>query len=268
MQNHIRSIIAQLEQSKGIRILYACESGSRAWGIPSPDSDYDVRFIYVNQLDWYLSLSNQKDTISIQNAELDLDMTGWDLRKTLLLMKKSNASPLEWLRSPIVYHESPGFLRRMRQIEETCVSPNALNYHYLSMAKKFYASCSGEESVKLKTWFYGLRTALNARWVSKKEALPPVVFKETLSLAHPEIRKEINALIALKGTKDESFLFEKEASLLKLMEECIAIAEAHKSKLPGNKVNMHEMDNFFKRMIPKKNKNEHTRSKKSKSFTI
>ena len=100
MQHTIQETIAQLERDKGIRVLYACESGSRAWGIPSPDSDYDVRFIYVHQLDWYLSLSNRKDTITIQSEEADLDMTGWDFRKTLQLMKKSNAAPLEWMHSP------------------------------------------------------------------------------------------------------------------------------------------------------------------------
>ncbi len=268
MLSNIQKTIAQLEQSKRIRILYACESGSRAWGIPSPDSDYDVRFIYVHQLDWYLSLCNRKDTITVKDDESDLDMTGWDLRKTLQLIKKSNAAPLEWINSPIVYHEAPGFLRRFQNVADTCISPNALNYHYLSMARKFYDKCNGEESVKLKTWFYALRTALNARWIAEKETMPPTVFKETLSLIDPTLKKEILALIALKGTKNESFVFEKEASLLNLIEASIDLAEQHKSSLPGSKVNMHEMDKFFQRMIPKPNKNDYSRAKKSKSFTV
>ena len=136
------------------------------------------------------------------------------------------------------------------------------------MARKFYDACAGDKPVKLKTWFYALRTSLNARWIVENEEMPPTVFKDTLSLVAPSIKKEILALIALKGTKNEDFLFEKEASLLNLMEACIAISEAHKSKLSGSKVNMHEMDKFFQRMIPKPNKNEHSRAKKSKSFTV
>ena len=268
MLNKIQTTIAQLEQSKRIKVLYACESGSRAWGIPSPDSDYDVRFIYVHQLDWYLSLCNHKDTITVKDEEADLDMTGWDLRKTLQLMKKSNAAPLEWMNSSVVYHEAPGFLRRLRKVGETCFSANAINYHYLSMARKFYDICAGEEPVKLKIWFYALRTALNARWIVENEEMPPTLFKETLSLIEPSIRKEILALIALKGTKNEDFLFEKEASLLNLMQESIALSTAHKTKLPGSKVNMHEMDKFFQGMIPKPKKKEYRGAKKSTSFTL
>ena len=268
MLNKIQSTIAQLEQSKNICILYACESGSRAWGIPSPDSDYDVRFIYVHQLDWYLSLCNRKDTITVKDDESDLDMTGWDLRKTLQLMKKSNAAPLEWINSPIIYHEAPGFLRRIQNVASTCFSANALNYHYLSMARKFYDKCNSDESVKLKTWFYALRTSLNARWIVENETMPPTIFKDTLSLIDPSLKKEILALIVLKGTKNESFVFEKEASLLNLIQASIALSEQHKTSLPGSKVNMHEMDKFFQRMIPKPNKHDHKRTKKSKSFTV
>ena len=268
MLNKIKETIAQLEQSKRIRILYACESGSRAWGIPSPDSDYDVRFIYVHQLDWYLSLSNRKDTITIKDDELDLDMTGWDLRKTLQLMKKSNAAPLEWINSPIVYHETSGFLRRFQNIATTCCSPNALNYHYLSMARKFYDKCNGEEPAKLKTWFYALRTALNTRWIVENESMPPTIFKETLSLIDPNLKKEILALIALKGIKNESFVFEKEISLLNLIKESIDLSEQHKTTLPGSKVNMHAMDKFFQRMIMKPSKHDYKGAKKSKSFTV
>ena len=185
MLHKIQETIAQLERDKSIRVLYACESGSRAWGIPSPDSDYDVRFIYVHQLDWYLSLCNRKDTITVQSDEADLDMTGWDLRKTLQLMKKSNAAPLEWMNSPVVYQEAPGFLRRFQKIGDSCFSPNSLNYHYLSMAKKFQERCEGTAPVKLKTWFYALRTALSARWIVEKEELPPIIFKDLLSLIAP-----------------------------------------------------------------------------------
>src|SRR5690349_14763485 len=97
----VREHLNKIENEFRVRILYACESGSRAWGFPSPDSDFDVRFIYVHDRDWYLSLSEDRDTIE-KNLPGDLDIGGWDIRKTLRLISKSNVIPLEWLQSPIV----------------------------------------------------------------------------------------------------------------------------------------------------------------------
>jgi predicted nucleotidyltransferase len=108
MQTRIATALAALEAQHGIRILCACESGSRAWGFPSPDSDYDVRFIYVHALDWYLGLDEGPDTLNFP-VDDELDLAGWELRKTLRLLRSSNAALFEWLQSPIVYHEVPGF---------------------------------------------------------------------------------------------------------------------------------------------------------------
>jgi uncharacterized protein len=98
MEN-IRHILNEIAQKKNVKILYACETGSRAWGFPSPDSDFDVRFIYMHERDWYLSLGQRKDTI--EYMERDLDITGWDLKKSLTLLKKSNAPVIERFQSPI-----------------------------------------------------------------------------------------------------------------------------------------------------------------------
>ena len=89
MENII-TIFKEIEERKKIKILYACETGSRAWGFPSPDSDYDVRFIYMHERDWYLSLNDRDDTVETMQG--DLDITGWDLKKSLVLLKKSNES--------------------------------------------------------------------------------------------------------------------------------------------------------------------------------
>ena len=112
MTTRITAALAALEAQHGIRILYACESGSRAWGFPSPDSDYDVRFIYVHPLDWYLGLDEGPDTLNFP-VDDELDLAGWELRKTLRLLRGSNAALFEWLQSPIVYHEAPGFRARL-----------------------------------------------------------------------------------------------------------------------------------------------------------
>lgn len=250
MHSKIQSIISQLEQYKGIHVLYACESGSRAWGIPSSDSDNDVRFIYTHPADWYLSLSKRRDTISITRDGIDL--VGWDLRKTFQLMKKSNAAALEWMNAPIIYHKSPGFLRQFREIGQSCCSPNALNFHYMSIAKKFYDACANEEFVKIKTWFYALRAVLNCRWVITHQQVPPMMLQDTLSLVNADLEKEILSLIAAKSAKEESFLIKKSASLTNFIEASIQLSETYKNKLPHNKVNMHAMDTFFKKMIHKK----------------
>src|SRR5512134_2562557 len=100
MRTEILQCLAEIERNHGVRVLYACESGSRAWGFASPDSDYDVRFIYVNDLDWYLSVEDHRDVIEIMDG--DLDLSGWDLRKSLKLLRKSNPALIEWLSSPIV----------------------------------------------------------------------------------------------------------------------------------------------------------------------
>jgi len=104
MRTQILECLNRLEAEHDVKVLFACESGSRGWGFASPDSDYDVRFIYVNRLPWYLTVEQHRDVIE-QPISGDLDVNGWDLRKTLQLLRQSNPTLLEWLRSPIVYRE-------------------------------------------------------------------------------------------------------------------------------------------------------------------
>ena len=99
----IKKYLTVLEKEKGIQILLACETGSRAWGFPSPDSDFDVRIIYKHPTDWYLSLTEEKDTLECFYENRDIDISGWDVRKCLRLLWKSNASMLERIQSPMVY---------------------------------------------------------------------------------------------------------------------------------------------------------------------
>ena len=104
MEKEILKRIAEVEATENVTIFYACESGSRAWGFPSADSDYDVRFIYLRKPDWYLSIDveDKRDVIE-RPINDELDISGWDLRKALKLLWKSNPPLLEWLVSPIVY---------------------------------------------------------------------------------------------------------------------------------------------------------------------
>jgi uncharacterized protein len=116
MNQDINQQLTTIEQTQNVRILYACESGSRAWGFASPDSDYDVRFIYLQPRANYLSIYDRRDVIDLPvNAVLDIN--GWDIRKTLQLFYKSNGALYEWLQSPIVYKEEPGFAAELRSSE-------------------------------------------------------------------------------------------------------------------------------------------------------
>lgn len=122
MQNNqvfqrVRDALARLETERNVRVLYACESGSRAWGFASRDSDYDVRFLYVHQSDWYLSVEDRRDVIE-EPLNNELDVSGWELRKALRLLRKSNPPLLEWLKSPVVYLHDAVFTREFGELSE------------------------------------------------------------------------------------------------------------------------------------------------------
>src|SRR3954471_6529628 len=135
MRASVLATLTELERRHDVRVLFACESGSRGWGFASPDSDYDVRFLYVNRLRWYLGVEPGRDVIE-QPISGELDVRGWDLRKTLQLLRQSNPTLLEWLRSPIVYREDAAAVARLRSLAEAGFSPLRGYHHYLSMAKK------------------------------------------------------------------------------------------------------------------------------------
>jgi predicted nucleotidyltransferase len=87
-------------------VLLAVESGSRAWGFSSKDSDYDARFIYLRRPEAYLSIRAPRDVIERRIVD-EVDVNGWDLRKALGLLMKSNPPLLEWLQCPIIYGLGP-----------------------------------------------------------------------------------------------------------------------------------------------------------------
>src|SRR5687767_6855485 len=119
---NIKEILVHLEQQFNVKVMYACETGSRAWGFPSPDSDYDIRFIYMHERNWYLHLGERKDTIDIAITN-DLDISGWDLRKSLKLLKKSNAPLIERFQSPIEYYHDKNFKEEFRELIKLYYSP-------------------------------------------------------------------------------------------------------------------------------------------------
>lgn len=165
----------RLEREEQVQILYACESGSRAWGFPSRDSDYDVRFIYIRQPDWYLSIFDKRDVIERPISD-KLDISGWDLRKALNLYRKSNPPLLEWLQSPIQYAEKYSVAEQLRMISPLTFSPKSCMYHYLNMARGNYRDYLQGEQVRIKKYFYVLRPVLACEWIERYSEMPPMEF--------------------------------------------------------------------------------------------
>jgi len=152
MKDSILQKLLELEQSENIRILYACESGSRAWGFASQDSDFDVRFIYAKSVNHYLSIAETTDVVGLPVNEV-LDIGGWDIKKALKLFLKSNAPLYEWLQSPILYREDNPFAQELRNLMVIYFSPKAGANHYLSMANNTLRDDLQGEHVKLKRYF-------------------------------------------------------------------------------------------------------------------
>lgn len=247
MKNKILQKLQEIEKQHNIKVLYAVESGSRAWGFASPDSDYDIRFIYKHEHDYYLSLWEQPDVIEFMTED-DLDGSGWDLRKAVKLLAKSNAPLLEWLYSPVVYYQDDAFLHEIQQLAQDCFSPIATLHHYLGTTKNFMDVCEAEE-VKLKSYFYALRTALAGKWIIEKNSFPPVDFLELLPIAPQNIQEKIKELMDIKANQDEKYLHPKEALITMYLQEEVAFNQEHASGLKAGNKMAEELDGFFRRMV-------------------
>jgi len=202
MESEIESKLDRIEKQEDVRILYACESGSRAWGFESPDSDYDVRFIYVRPRDNYLRLDETRDVIEQQSGKLDIN--GWDLDKTLKLARKSNPVLFEWLNSPIMYRSSQQ-IDDIKKAIKPFYSTKSSVYHYLHMAQGNYDSyIAGRDTVKHKKYLYVLRPILACLWVLDEKSVPPMEFAKLIdSKLDPTIRRDVDDLLAAKRASAE-----------------------------------------------------------------
>ena len=205
MRHTVVGVLAEIEARHDVKVLFACESGSRGWGFASPDSDYDVRFIYVNRLSWYLTVESGRDVIE-QPISGDLDVNGWDLRKTLQLLRQSNPTLLEWLRSPIVYREEADTVACLRALAQDGFSAVRGYHHYVSMAKKNFREHLRGEEVRYKKYLYVLRPLLAARWIRDGRGVPPMRFAALAqaTLDDPALLDEINRLLDVKMRAGEA----------------------------------------------------------------
>ncbi|MCF6153735.1 MAG: nucleotidyltransferase domain-containing protein [Candidatus Brocadia sp.] len=206
MKEEIITRLNNVETKERVKILYACESGSRAWGFPSANSDYDVRFLYLHPKDWYLSIDlEQKQEVIERPINDQIDLCGWDLRKALWLFRKSNPPLLEWLGSPIVYWEKYSIATQMRQLAKTYYSPKACMYHYLHMARGNYREYLKGEQVWIKKYFYVLRPILAINWLERGWGIVPTDFRVMVNqlFNSGELKREIEKLINAKMLGEE-----------------------------------------------------------------
>jgi predicted nucleotidyltransferase len=240
VKKRIHESLTRVERENGVRILLAVESGSRAWGFASKDSDYDVRFLYKREPEWYSSpfVESKRDVIELP-IEDELDINGWDLRKVVKLLIKSNPALLEWFSSDLVYREDRGFREMFEPLLKAYYSPKAGFYHYLHMAKGNFREYLKSDYVKTKKYFYVLRPVLCMRWIESNNDIPPLWF-ETLvdeTITDSSLKDAIAGLLARKKAGFETdydkpirlisdFL---EAELTRLSESAAAVRSCRKT---------------------------------------
>ena len=205
IEQAIGEAIAAVEAQHGVRVPFAAESGSRAWGFASPDSDYDVRFVYTWPLAGYLTVGEPRDVVEAMLPR-DIDLSGWELRKALRLLATGNATLFEWLGSPIVYREDGGFTARLRELAPQYFRPAKALFHYLGTARTTWREHLAGPDVRLKKVFYALRPLLACRWIEHARTMPPTAFAPLVAAPWVEAaeRAMVDELLAAKVRASEA----------------------------------------------------------------
>jgi uncharacterized protein len=221
----IQMELSSIEREQDVIILLAVESGSRAWGFSSADSDYDVRFIYVCRPEWYLSIDiEQRRDVIERPIEDVLDVSGWDLRKALRLFHKSNPPLLEWLQCRLIYREQFTLAERLRAILPRFCQPAASYHHYLHMARGNYRSYLQGEIVWRKKYFYVLRPLLAILWLESGRGPVPIEFGRLVdaTIDDPALRSAVDALVSAKRSGTELDRGPRDAVLSEFLESQLA----------------------------------------------
>ncbi len=251
MIKEIEKELANLENRHEIKILLAVESGSRAWGFASTDSDWDVRYVYIHKLDWYLKIDEEKDSQE-EILPNDLDLSGWELKKALKLFRKSNPPMLEWLRSPIVYLEQFSTSAKLREMSESYFNPKSCMYHYLSMARNNFREFLQKDFVKSKKYFYVLRPVLACDWIKENNSFPPIEFQDLVDsqVKDEKVKFEIAELLKRKMAGEELKEEPKIGILNEFLEEKIEFYKNYVEQIePNDKPQTELLDELFKETI-------------------
>jgi predicted nucleotidyltransferase len=258
IENEVREeIIERLrntENKEGVRILMAIESGSRAWGFASPNSDYDVRFIYSRDKDWYLTvdLEDKRDVIEYPIID-EIDLNGWDARKALKLFWKSNPAFIEWIKSPITYINRGAFREEVGNLLPGVYSAAKGIYHYRSMAKTNYRGYLREQRVPLKKYFYVLRPLFAIKWLEEYGTAPPIEFDKVLGLVKDEELLEIiHNLLEKKRASEEKMLAPAIPALNNYIEYELMRLEGIKLDKSDRETNMAPLNELFHMVLNEK----------------
>lgn len=245
MKELIQEKLREIEQREECRILLAVESGSRAWGFASPDSDYDVRFIYMRPEKAYLRLDRTRDVIEVPIND-ELDINGWDIDKTLRLLHKSNPTVFEWFSSPIIYQTS-ALADQFRPIMQKYFSSKAGLWHYLHMAEGNYRDCLRGEMVRAKKYFYVLRPILACKWILEKGTPPPMLFAELVKSELPDdLSETVYQLLDLKMNSPEIKEIPRIDQLNRYLDTGIVSVKEQIEKLPNTPVqDWNELNELF-----------------------
>ncbi|USN15431.1 DNA polymerase [Brevundimonas phage vB_BpoS-Kikimora] len=248
--------LGKIEAEENVTILFAVESGSRAWGFPSPDSDNDVRFFYVRPLSHYLGLDAPRDVIE-RPIEEPWDLNGWDLGKALRLLVKGNATAMEWLSSPLIYREHGPFPARLRDLIKRHASAETSARHYYGLAQQCYMGeianrptaaenasnrdlgviVKGLTTVNLKKYLYAVRAAMSIAWIARYKEVPPMTMPALMShaVAPEDVAAEITTLLRRKSTMGEFGHGDRIAVLDEFIEAQLAWVKAQGfDRLPVN----------------------------------
>src|SRR3989344_7953652 len=202
MKQKIISKLSWLEKKYNVKIIWAIESGSRAWGFESEDSDYDVRCMHIGKKEDYLGLFQPPAQINLSEGKLDIE--SWDIQKFSKLMLKSNPQIAEWLRSPIIYRDSK-IRENFKNLFDKGCSLNYLRDHYLRMAKQNYHKYMGfGVSHSCKKYLYVLRAIACAEYIEKKNKLPPLPYKDVLPYLPVNIRKFFEKCVITKNNTENA----------------------------------------------------------------
>ncbi|MCP4219265.1 MAG: nucleotidyltransferase domain-containing protein, partial [bacterium] len=250
MKEKIISELKHIRENEDITILWACESGSRGWGFPSPDSDYDVRFIYMRDTHWYLSIDKRKEYLEFPITE-NLDIGGWDITKALRLLAKSNATVFEWLQSPIVYLSQHGFQESLLQMAQDYFCPKTAMHHYLGIAKNSLDSDLDGNQIHIKKCFYVLRPLLCAMWINSHQTIPPMNFHQLMPLiAHDtSLTMKIRDLLNQKENAVEKEIITPVKEIQRFIETHLEICSEAAGKLTSKQMPRDPLNVFFRKTL-------------------
>lgn len=247
----IEKNLRELESKHDVRILFACESGSRAWGFHSKNSDYDVRFIYLQPTRNYLGVHAKRDVIEPPPSD-PLDFSGWDVRKFLQLLLKSNPVAFEWLSSTIIYKETNVFFD-LRPLARSCFSAKATMHHYLSMSRRNYREHMRDgqsPTVRLKKYLYITRPLLCCRWMEQKLFFgpPPMEFEKILmedTLLHDDLRAALLDLANRKRSGEELEVGEAKPIINSFIDSELSRLREVADAAPVARPNVEALDEYF-----------------------